>query len=161
MRKVLARLCTKSAILIGSWAWVPKFLPQITAFDKWVQRRTQGKWSLLRLAGFPGVLLTVTGRKSGLPRSTPLMCTPSSDGILVAGSNFGGPDVPAWVGNLRTAGEASIRYKGKEIAVTARELHGDERATAWGEMLKTWPNYRLYEERTARTIPVFLLVRSA
>ena len=27
----------------------------------------------------------------------------------------------------------------------------------WQVMLRTWPNYAKYEERTDRTIPVFLL----
>jgi deazaflavin-dependent oxidoreductase (nitroreductase family) len=145
------------AIMIGSWAWVPNYLPQITAVDKFIQRKSRGVISLPRLAGLPGVLLTVPGRKSGVPRSTPLICTPYRDGVLIAGSNFGGPNVPVWVGNLRAAEKASMRFAGADMAVVADELDGDARAAAWDLMLKTWPNYRLYEERTHRTIPVFWL----
>ena len=42
----------------------------------------------------------------------------------------------------------------------ATELEGDDRAAAWQTMLKTWPNYAKYEERTDRLIPVFRLARS-
>lgn len=159
MTSVITSFFRWCAILIGSWAWVPRYLAQITAIDKFIQRKTQGSWSLLRIAGLPGVLLTVPGRKSGVPRSTPLLCTPYGDGVLIAGSNFGGPKLPVWVGNLRAADRATIHFEGADREVVAVELAGQDRAEAWAAMLKTWPNYRLYEERIAdgRTIPVFWL----
>jgi deazaflavin-dependent oxidoreductase (nitroreductase family) len=78
---------------------------------------------------------------------------------LIAGSYFGGPDMPLWVGNLRAAGQATIGTKREQIPVTSRELEGDERARMWQVMLHTWPNFARYEERTDRLIPVFLLTR--
>jgi len=159
MKSAIKSLFRRCAILIGSWAWVPNYLAQITAFDKFIQRKTKGAWSLLRIAGLPGVMLTVPGRKSGVPRTTPLLCTPYGDGVLIAGSNFGGPKLPVWVGNLRAASQAWIRFNGVEREVVANELDGQDRDEAWVVMLNTWPNYRLYEERIAdgRTIPVFWL----
>lgn len=157
MKRAIKAFLRRCAILIGSWAWVPNYLKQITAADKFLQRKTKGAWSLLRIASLPGVRMTVVGKKSGLPRTTPLLCTPYKDGVLIAGSNFGGPATPAWVGNLRAAGEAEVRFNGVEGRMIPRELEGEERAEAWVEMLKTWPNYRLYEQRTDRLIPVFWL----
>ena len=75
----------------------------------------------------------------------------------MAGSYFGGPDTPLWVGNLRAAGGGTIRFKGREQQVTSREVEGEERAALWQVMLATWPNFAKYEERTSRLIPVFLL----
>jgi len=161
MKNAIKAVFRRCAIMIGSWAWVPNYLAQITTFDKFLQRKTKGAWSLLRLAGLPGVVLTVVGRKSGLPRSTPLLCTPYRGGVLIAGSNFGGPTLPVWVGNLRAAGHAWVRFRGTETEMVARELEGEERAEAWDTMLQTWPNYRLYAERTDRVIPVFLLDSAA
>jgi hypothetical protein len=43
------------------------------------------------------------------------------------------------------------------MTAVPRELTGDEREAAWKHMLKTWPNYAKYAERTDRTIPVFLM----
>ncbi len=65
--------------------------------------------TLLRIAGLPNLFLTVPGRKSGVPRTTPLLCVPHEGRILIAGSYFGGPKLPVWVLNLRAAGEADIR----------------------------------------------------
>ena len=41
--------------------------------------------------------------------------------------------------------------------VSASLLLGDERASAWREMLDLWPNYAKYAARTDREIPVFRL----
>lgn len=154
---LLGRLLRGTAIRIGSLAWLPRFLPQITAIDKFIQRRTKGHWSLLRLACLPGVLLTVPGRKSGVPRTTPLLCVPYGDGVLVAGSNFGGATLPLWVNNLRAAATPSMVVDGESVAITAAELTGTDREAAWTVMVDLWPNYAKYAQRTERLIPVFWL----
>ena len=100
------------------------------------------------------------GRKSGVPRTTPLLCVPHDGGWLIAGSYFGGPKVPLWVGNLRATEQAHIRVDREEIDVTWREIEGEERARMWQVMLRTWPNFAKYEERTTRVIPVFYLQRA-
>ena len=92
------------------------------------------------------------GRKSGVPRTTPLLCVPHDGGWLIAGSYFGSPKVPLWVGNLRATEQAQIRVKGDDIDATWREIEGEERATMWKVMLRTWPNFAKYEERTSRVI---------
>jgi deazaflavin-dependent oxidoreductase (nitroreductase family) len=148
---------TPLAIRIGGLSWLPRFLRQITAVDKLIQRVTRGRWSLLRLAGLPGLMLTVVGRRSGISRRTPVLFVPYGAGQLIAGSNFGGPKQPAWVGNLRAAGRATVTVDGLSRDVVARELSGAEREAAWAQLLRTWPNYARYAERTSRVIPVFRL----
>jgi deazaflavin-dependent oxidoreductase (nitroreductase family) len=150
-------LLTPVAIRIGSIPWMPKLLPQIVFVDRLIQGGTRGKLTILDVAGLPNLMLTVTGRKSGLPRSTPLLCVPYGDAILIAGSYFGGPKEPLWVKNLEANPDVTVRFKGKTSAMRARFLEGDERAAAWQAMLKTWPNFAKYEERTDRHIKVFEL----
>ncbi|GAA1797209.1 nitroreductase family deazaflavin-dependent oxidoreductase [Nocardioides hankookensis] len=152
-------LLTPLAIRIGAIPWMPKLLPQIVWTDRGLQRLTRGRISVLDVAGLPNLVLTVVGRKSGVPRSTPLLCVPDQGTWLIAGSYFGGPDMPVWVGNLRAAGEAQIAYDGQRVPVVAAELADDDRAAAWQVMLRTWPNFAKYEERTDRLIPVFRLTR--
>ena len=155
-------LLTPVAVRIGAIPWMPKFLPQIVWFDKTLQRVSGGRVTVLDIAGLPNLNLTVKGRKSGVERTTPLLCVPDGDTILIAGSYFGGPKMPLWVGNLRAAdGAAKVEFGRQKFAVTATELAGDERAVAWRHMLETWPNYAKYEERTDRLIPVFRLARVA
>ncbi|HET7689296.1 MAG TPA: nitroreductase family deazaflavin-dependent oxidoreductase [Nocardioidaceae bacterium] len=150
-------LLTPLAIRIGAIPWMPRFLPQIVAVDKLLQRLTRGRVTVLDIAGLPNLMLTVAGRKSGIPRESPLLCVPYGDGFLIAGSYFGGPKTPAWVANLEAAGVCSIRFKGRTMRATSRRLEAEERRRAWAHMLRTWPNFARYEKRTSREIKVFLL----
>ncbi len=150
-------LLTPVAIRLGALEWLPRFLPQITRADRTLSRMSGGRVTLVRLAGLPSLELTVAGRKSGVPRTTPVLCVPYGEGFLVAGSNFGGPTVPVWVFNVRAADTVQISVGGKDMTAVPRELAGKERDTAWSHMLKTWPNYAKYAERTDRAIPVFLM----
>ena len=145
------------AVRIGRQPWLPRFSGLIVGLDLLVQRLTRGRFTLLSTAGLPEVTLTVAGRRTGIDRTTPLLCVPYGDGWLVAGSNWGAADLPAWVHNLRAASTAGVVHKGTHHRVTARQLEGEERATAWQVMLATWPNYAKYAERAGREIPVFWL----
>jgi len=150
-------ILTPLAIKIGSWAWVPRILPQITWVDRTLHRLTGGRVTLVRLAGLPSLVLTVVGRKSGIARSTPVLCVPQGTNFLIAGSNFGGPKLPVWVLNIRSVDQVTVTFNGRQLSAVPREVAGDERDAAWAHMLKTWPNYAKYAERTDRIIPVFLL----
>ena len=151
-------ILTPLAIRVGGIGWMPKLLPQIVVVDKLLQRATRNRYTILDVAGLPNLVLTVTGRKSGLPRSTPLLCVPDGERILIAGSYFGGPAEPMWVKNIEANPSVTVRIGGVESRRTARLLVGSERAAAWMVMLEVWPNFAKYEERTSRTIKVFELV---
>ncbi len=154
-------MLTPLAIRLGAISWLPRLLPQITAIDKFIQRLSRGRLTLLKLAGLPNLMLTVAGRKSGVPRTTPLLCVPHGAGHLVAGSNFGGAKPPVWVVNVRAAQErgepVGVRIDGVTRQAAVREVVGPEREQVWAQMIRTWPNYAKYAERTDRVIPVFLL----
>lgn len=147
------------AVWLGGRPWLTRFTPVIVRVDTAIQRATRGRFTLLSLGGIPELFLTVPGRRSGIARTTPLLCAPVEDGWLVAGSNWGGPKAPAWALNLEAAGEATVEFKGRSYAVTARRLTGDERDRAWQELLAVWPNYATYAARTDREIRVFALTR--
>lgn len=151
---------TPLAIKIGAISWMPKLLPQITWVDKRIQGLSGGSWSVLRIAGLPNLMLTVPGRKSGVPRTTPLLCVPYGNDHLIAGSYFGGPKTPVWVANIRAADQVTVSVQGKSHVAVPREIGDDERPTIWAHMVKTWPNFEKYAERTDRKIPLFLLERA-
>ncbi len=148
---------TPVAVRVGRISWLPKYLPYIVRVDKAIHRLTVGRFGLLAIAGLPQVMLTVRGRKSGVPRTTPLLCTPHEGRFLIAGSNWGGPKLPVWVLNLRANPDAEVLYKGRHIQVHAREVTGEERERLWQVLVRGWPNYEKYAERTDRLIPIFEL----
>ncbi|POX46969.1 nitroreductase family deazaflavin-dependent oxidoreductase [Streptomyces sp. Ru71] len=129
----------------------------VPALDRAVHRLSRGR-TLLSTLMLPGLVLTTTGARSGLPRRTPLACLPQDDGWLLVGSNFGRPGHPAWTHNLLAHPDARISFRGEEIEVTARLLRGEERAAAWRAALALWPPYAAYQARVEREIRVFRLV---
>jgi len=80
--------------------------------------------------GFNG-LLTVTGRKSGLPRTTPVAIIEAGGGRWIW-SPWG--DVH-WVRNLRAAGRATITVRGVDEQVRASELDPQERVRFFRDVL--------------------------
>ncbi len=132
----------------------------IPALDRAVHRLTRGK-VLLSAQMLPGVILTSTGARSGLPRRTPLACMPEADGRgwILIGSNFGRTDHPAWTHNLLAHPDAEINWKGEDIPVRARLLEGEERAAVWKTALAFWPPYATYQQRVEREIRLFRIVR--
>jgi len=150
-------LFTPLAVRIGSIPWLPRYVPQIMWVDKLLQRVTRGRLSLLGMAGLPNLMLTAIGRKSGVPRDTPLLCVPYGQDILVAGSNFGMDKEPMWVKNIEANPGVTAQFRRRTSAMVARRLEGDERAAAWAHMVDTWPNFAKYEQRTDRQIKLFQL----
>ncbi|MFF1558874.1 nitroreductase family deazaflavin-dependent oxidoreductase [Streptomyces sp. NPDC058279] len=132
----------------------------IPAMDKAVHKLTRGK-VILSAQMLPGLILTAKGAKTGEPRVTPLACMPLEDGAgwLLIGSNFGRPGHPAWTANLLKHPDARVSWHGREIAVRARLLQGDERAAAWRQALAFWPPYATYQARVEREIRLFRLDR--
>lgn len=142
---------------LGGQPWLPRFAPYVVRLDLALRRVTAGRITLLSLAGLPELYLTVAGRRTGLPRTIPLLCVPADGHWLVAGSNWGQPEPPLWVGNLIAAGQALVSWHAREVPVTARRLEGEERSLAWRAMLEVWPNYAKYAARTDRDIAIFEL----
>ena len=105
------------------------------------------------------LLLSTTGRKSGEPRTTPLIHRTDGERWIVVASKGGAPQNPSWFENLRANPDATIEVMGDEIPVHATTAEGEERARLWSLMTEVWPAYDDYQARTARQIPVVVLSR--
>jgi deazaflavin-dependent oxidoreductase (nitroreductase family) len=122
----------------------------------WLYRLSGGRL-LGKLVGMDVLLLTTTGAKSGAARTTALTYLEADGAYVVIGSFLGEPRHPAWVHNLRASPHATVQIGARTIAVDAREAHGDERARLWARVVQRQPDYREYEGRTDREIPVVVL----
>ena len=109
--------------------------------------------------GVPILLLTTTGRKSGQPRTTPLIYGRDGDDYLVVASMGGAPQHPNWYRNLLAQPAAQIQVRADHVEVMARTAGDDEKARLWGIVSELWPNYDVYQSRTDRVIPVVVLSR--
>jgi len=114
------------------------------------------------VAGGPGVLptllLTTKGRKSGEPRSLPLIYSEAGDGYVIIASKGGTPTHPLWFLNLQANPECELMVGAKHVIASARVAEGDERERLWKQMAAVYPPYDKYQETAgARTIPVVVL----
>jgi deazaflavin-dependent oxidoreductase (nitroreductase family) len=107
--------------------------------------------------GVPTLLLTTTGRRTGQPRTTPLIFAADGVDYLVVASMGGAPEHPQWYRNLLTNPSAEVQVKAEVIAVTARTASPDEKPRLWSIVRDAWPNYDTYQSRTERVIPVVVL----
>ena len=112
-----------------------------------------------RMGKAPVLLLSVTGRKSGKRRTTPLLYGRDGDNYVLIASVGGAPKHPAWYHNLKSAGnqEAEILVGRERLRVHGREAEGEERDRLWAHMVSLFPNYAEYQTKTERRIPVVVL----
>ncbi|GAS91525.1 nitroreductase family deazaflavin-dependent oxidoreductase [Mycolicibacterium brisbanense] len=110
--------------------------------------------------GFPLLLLTSTGAKSGEQRVNPVAYFDIDGAIYIVGSSAGRDRDPAWAFNIRANPDATVEIGADApAAVTARELPRDERDRIYQIVTQRAPGFADYEARTDRVIPVFELVR--
>lgn len=132
----------------------PKVVPPL---DRFLHHLTRGRVSVSG-AIVPSLVLTTTGRKSGLPRESPLACVPSpAGGWYVVGSNFGREHHPAWTANLLAEPAATVAYKRTTTEVRARLLDDAEKARVWPDLVAVWPAFDDYVEVSGRNLRVFHL----
>ena len=114
----------------------------------------------LRDTGLPVVVVTTVGNKSGKVRKTPLMRVEHNGEYALVASKGGAPSHPVWYYNLKADPTSVMVQDGPEpFPVEVREVSGDERAAWWERAVAAYPPYAEYQERTDRTIPVFVATR--
>lgn len=92
----------------------------------WVYRRTIGRLGT-KLLWFPAALITTTGRKTRLPRTTPTLYLDDCDRAILPAS-FGGRDSnPAWHRNIESNPQVHLQIRSQHLDLTARDATEDER----------------------------------
>ena len=111
--------------------------------------------------GVPTLLLTTTGRKSGIKRRTALIYGRDNADYVVVASKGGSPEQPAWYLNLEADPEVEIQVFDEVLPVVARTVGGEERERLWALMRQIWPAYDEYQAKTDRQIPLFVITPKA
>jgi deazaflavin-dependent oxidoreductase (nitroreductase family) len=106
---------------------------------------------------FPLCYLTTTGRRTGEPRTVPLLHVSDGDRIVLIASNWGRRKHPAWALNLDAKPEARVAVDGVERTYRSRRATPDERRRYWQHAVEFWPGYDGYRARAGREIRVFVL----
>jgi F420H(2)-dependent quinone reductase len=105
------------------------------------------------------LVLTTTGRRTGQPRSTPMMYVRDGGTDFVIASNAGAPRHPDWYRNLVARPEVTVEVDGEEYRAVARPLTGEEYARRWSDISGRYPFFAEHQAGITRRIPVVALGR--
>ena len=132
------------------------FFKTFTSIHVFFYRLSRGRFGS-QVRGLPVLLLTITGRKSGKQRTTPLGYIKDTDKYVITASNAGFDFHPDWYHNLVANPQVSIQVEDKLLPATSRIADGDERSRLWKELVQVAPGYSDYERKTTRQIPIIIL----
>ena len=124
-------------------------------------RETGGEVGHTWKKGSKILLLTTKGRKTGEPRTTPLIYENAGDAYVIVASKGGAPEDPGWYRNLSNDPEVELQVKDDVFHARARTAEGEERERLWKLAAEQWPDYDAYQTKTDREIPVVVLEREA
>lgn len=131
----------------------------VTAAHVFVYRSSGGRIGS-RIRGKDLVLLTTKGRKTGAPRTVPLVSFVDGADRLVVASKGGSPEHPAWFLNLRANPDVTVELGPERYAAKAVVTEPEERDRLFGRIVSEAPQFGAYEKKTTRVIPVVRLVRA-
>lgn len=109
----------------------------------------------------PTLLLTTIGRKTGRPRTVPLIYLADGERLIVVSSMGGSATHPAWWRNLRDRPDAWVEVAGRRWPVRAADARGTERDQLWSRLVAIFPGFAAYQQATDRPIPVVILQKMA
>jgi len=112
-----------------------------------------------KMMGFPVLLLTTVGARTGLERTHVLGgFTDGEDAWLIVASKGGAATHPDWFINLaRNPDKVWIEVGNQKLRVTPEALKGREREEALARVAAVAPRYAGYQKKTDREIPVIRL----
>jgi F420H(2)-dependent quinone reductase len=130
---------------------------QVMGWHARIYRATRGVIGH-RIPGAPPILLLDTvGAKSGKRRTTPLAYFEDGRDVVVVASKGGHPKHPSWYHNLRAHPDTTVQIGNTRRTVHARVADREERVRLWPQAVEIWADYRSYQERTEREIPLVIL----
>lgn len=127
-----------------------------TRLNVFVYRASSGRLMNRFPNGSPICLVTMTGNRTGKRRVIPLIFIPHGDDVLLVASQGGMSTHPVWFHNLRAHPEISVTAGGRTRRMRARLASSEEKARLWPAAVAAYPDFTVYQARTARDIPLFV-----
>jgi deazaflavin-dependent oxidoreductase (nitroreductase family) len=110
--------------------------------------------------GYPIILVTMKGAKTGRELCSPLAYSTDGDDLVVIASMAGAKNNPNWYHNLVANPDVTIEIGTEKYEAVAILTEGEERERLYAAQAEQMPIFHKYAERaTPRVIPVFRIVR--
>lgn len=116
-----------------------------------------GKVTQGGLAGYPHLIITTKGARSGESRTTVVAYSRDDSNYVIAATAGGAPKSPSWYHNLVANPDVTIEVDGTVLEAKAAPAQGADRERLWDGHVKTLPYFADYPKKTGRVIPVIRL----
>ncbi len=140
--------------------WVGSIIKWMSSVNTWVYQKSGGKIGGKFMSGAPVMLLTTTGKKSGLPRTKPLLYLRDGDNVVCVASQGGRATNPLWYENLLAEPTCTVQIGDDVDERRARTATIVEKERIWPRLVEMYSNFDDYQSWTDRKIPVVILERS-
>jgi deazaflavin-dependent oxidoreductase (nitroreductase family) len=145
-----------------------RFVDPYLKFHAYIYERSDGRFGK-HSGGVPALLLTTTGRKSGLSRTHGLTYCRDRGDLIVVASNGGSDRPPAWLLNLQSDPRVTVRVGRQVVPATARVADPVEQDHLWPLVNRSnrglsrvfhpgvTGRYDVYQQHTERRIHVVII----
>jgi deazaflavin-dependent oxidoreductase (nitroreductase family) len=151
-RKISEMIHLLGATRLG--VWTIKHL--VSPFQRWIFRKTGGKFLSNLGADRNVLLLTTKGRRTGKDRTTPVFYIRDGDSVVICNVKPEFERTNPWVINLRNNPFAQLQIKQDTAEYQAREATGRDIDRLWPRLTKLWPAFQAHYERGGRR-SIFIL----
>jgi F420H(2)-dependent quinone reductase len=103
------------------------------------------------------LLLTTTGRKTGKERTTPLRYIQNGDAMMIAASNWGQPEPPAWFKNLQANPTVKLQVMDKHMTASTEIVTDARHAALYQQFIEADYRFADYPKTAGRVIPIVML----
>lgn len=116
--------------------------------DRRLYAASGGRLTTLGRNTAPMLLLTTTGRRSGRPRTVPVIFVRDGESFVISSEDFGQQRPAAWPLNLNADPRAKVQVGSTTISCLARRLDEEEADRHWERLVETWPAHVTYRQRS-------------
>jgi deazaflavin-dependent oxidoreductase (nitroreductase family) len=148
---------TKGSRIPGEKILMKVFKPLLNQQVSRLERTTSPEAP--KMMGFPVVLLTTVGAKTGRERTQVLGgFSDGPDAWLIVASRGGAPTHPAWFYNIcRNPDKVWLQVGNRKLRAAVESLQGEAREKGLAKVAAVAPRYGEYQKKTDREIPVLRL----
>ena len=146
----------KDAIPFDKALRIKKALKHLSSLNALVYRLSGGKLWNKWLGKYPIMILSVKGRKTGKTRNIPLIKVMKDEQPILVASMGGMPMNPTWYYNVVSDNKVTIQIGKEKKYYLAKQVDEIVKNELWPIICSFYPDYKIYQDKTARNIPVFL-----
>jgi deazaflavin-dependent oxidoreductase (nitroreductase family) len=96
------------------------------------------------------LLLTTIGRRSGRPRTTPVMFLRDGARLVITSESFGQGRPAAWPLNLTANPHAKVQLGKQRVCYRASPATREQTAAYWPRFVEIWPAHVSYQQRSGK-----------